>query len=368
MKIWQTATVLSLGLLLAGCGGQQSAKSSSMSMIKASSQSKTGVKIAWDEAKAKKLAAFMQDFGTTMNQSYIPVSATTHAQWQGTDLAEIYKANKPVNVAGKTTPMTWLPADGQASKTQPNVVAVYVDDADKILYLFTLTANGQAQALVSQAAANADVLTVKQTANTDLASGYQAIAAGQAASAENSQSGSQPASSSDSPDAGAASQHAAANAASSDAVFDSSYQHKWYTYDDPGDGTSELHTCQFAANESIYDGEAEPVYPISMRTAADQAALNGDPSKMDPKKEKWGAATSIKADDGSHWINVRGWYQSAGDGGYYRVVNRNLDGQSVPVLEDAYGAGIWHGSNYFLSPALAQKYKNIIYSDEHKQE
>ncbi|MCI1985568.1 MAG: DUF4767 domain-containing protein [Lactobacillus sp.] len=366
MKIWQTATLLSLGLVLTGCGGQQAAKSSNTSsmssVIKSSSAKTTGVKLAWDDTKAKKLAAFMQDFGTTMNQSYTQVGATTHAQWQGTDLATLSKGQKPINLAGTTTKVTWLPQTGQASKTQPNVVAVYVDNADKILYLFTLTADGQAKALVSQAAANADVLAVKETANTDLAGGFKAIAAGQDAANDTSSTATAASSSSSS-----SSQQASPKASASDVVFNSSYQHTWYTYDDASseDEDSSVHQIQFTANSRAYDGTTSPVYPASKRTAADEAVLSGDTSQMDESKSNWGAAGELTDDGGRHWINVRGWYQGAGDGTYYRIVQRNLDGQMAPVLEVASGAEMWHDSNYFLTEAQAQKYKDITYDDEH---
>lgn len=51
------------------------------------------------------------------------------------------------------------------------------------------------------------------------------------------------------------------------------------------------------------------------------------------------------------WLNVYGWYQSAGDGEYYKVMTENINGKNVPILTAASGAG---NSNYYRSQDLAQ--------------
>ncbi|MFD1394177.1 DUF4767 domain-containing protein [Lacticaseibacillus jixianensis] len=350
MKFWRTTIVLSLGLALAACGNQQPKKAASSSAAAASSSSKqapAGVKLAWTTNQAQKLGTFMQDFGPTMDQAYTKADRSAHTKWQGVDLSKVYQAKAPLAIAGKQTPVTWLPAKGHASKTRLNVVAVYADDPAAILYLFTLTAKGHPRVLVSQTAPQGTTISAKDTANATVKNGFAAIAAGRPAPLA-----SKAAATSSKP---AASGQAAAKKPAHAAVFGAAFQHHpWYTNDH---GTTD--TVSFEANALTEAGSKMPVYWRSERTGADKAWDEGTSTAEDQSRMSWGVA-----DHQGAWVDVRGWYQAAGDGESYRISNQTLGGQTVPVLETASGAGLWVNSNYYPTQALATQNQDKVFADE----
>lgn len=95
--------------------------------------------------------------------------------------------------------------------------------------------------------------------------------------------------------------------------------------------------------------------------------VDGASQAVQDATKDWGAANSFH-NDGLHWINVRGWCQSAGDGSYYTVSTETVDGHDIRVLVVAGGAGIWTDAVYYQTPTLAQKYKNTKYTNLHYQD
>ncbi|KRK08295.1 hypothetical protein FC52_GL001034 [Lactobacillus pasteurii DSM 23907 = CRBIP 24.76] len=63
--------------------------------------------------------------------------------------------------------------------------------------------------------------------------------------------------------------------------------------------------------------------------------------------------------DGIYWINVRGYFQGAGDGEYYALHTE----KGQPVLLVAVGAQVSVTDVAFRSPDLAKKYKDYQFSD-----
>lgn len=351
MKSWGIVVAVSVGLTLAGCRSQQPkpTKSTTASSSAVAHKPSAVSKLKWNADKAKSLETYMKGFGPLMQQNYSKVDAKTATKWRGLDLSKVMQKKTPITIDGHQTTVNWLPKASRGSRTKLNVVAVYADDHAGILYLFTLKENSVPRVLVSQAAPKKQVLSTTETANDELKKAFAAIVAGKPATLPakaNDTSSSQIAASS----SNAASQPTHA------VVFDQSFQGTWYSQN--GQMT--------ITGNSIQDPEYgnQPVYDIQERTANDTAALNGDSTKMDPAKEEWGAAYRF-SQDGKSWVNVRGWYQSAGAGGFYAVTNRNLGGKTVPVLETASGGGMWVDRNYYPTQALANQYGATIYPDEH---
>lgn len=73
--------------------------------------------------------------------------------------------------------------------------------------------------------------------------------------------------------------------------------------------------------------------------------------------------------DGSRWLNVRGWTQTAGDGSSYAVKTENVDGKAVKVLIEAGGAMNQAEAVYYQSADMAKqqadkKFDDIHYDDD----
>ncbi|MFD1440491.1 DUF4767 domain-containing protein [Lacticaseibacillus hegangensis] len=355
MKLWRTTILLTLGLALAACGNQQPKKAASSSSAVSSSiskKAKTGVKLAWNADKAQKLDAFMKDFGSTKSQTFTRADRSAHTKWQGLDLTQIYKAKRSITIDDTKTAVTWLPKKGQASKIRQNVVAVYADDQATVLFLFMLTAKGQTQVLISQSAPKGKTISTTETTNENVKKGFADIAAGRPAALTSKAIAS-------SSSSAATSSKASPQKATHAAVFNASFQaNTWYTNDNDS-----ADTISFGANSITEAGSVMPVYWRSERTGTDKAWDEGTSTVEDQSKEGWGVA-----DPQGAWVDIRGWYQSAGDGQSYRIVSQNLGGQNVPVLETAGGAGLWLNSNYYPTQELATQYQDTVFSDENSQD
>ena len=53
-------------------------------------------------------------------------------------------------------------------------------------------------------------------------------------------------------------------------------------------------------------------------------------------------------------VNIRGWYQSAGDGTFYYVNTQTVAGQKIEVLTQGAGAQAWTDTHWFRSLPLAK--------------
>ncbi|WP_203642669.1 hypothetical protein [Levilactobacillus andaensis] len=67
-----------------------------------------------------------------------------------------------------------------------------------------------------------------------------------------------------------------------------------------------------------------------------------------------------------HWVNVMGWYQSAGAGDDYRQVTHKIGGSQHSILQMAGGAGLWTYAHGYHSKHLAKKYANHYFKGERK--
>ena len=152
-------------------------------------------------------------------------------------------------------------------------------------------------------------------------------------------------------------------------LIDSSLIGTWYGYNEY---ESKLDTINITGNKIITNGNVTELHLTSERTAADKALLAGSStagnSKVDTYKEShWGSFVSLHGEDGRKWLDVRGWYQSAGAGSYYGVKNRVINGRSIPVLTIAGGAGIWASQHFYQDKADANKMSDTMFDDEPSQ-
>lgn len=90
---------------------------------------------------------------------------------------------------------------------------------------------------------------------------------------------------------------------------------------------------------------------------------NSYPKKISATYRKatqdWFTVGSFESNEGIHWLNVRGWTQSAGDGDFYGLHHEK--GQQV--LVHAGGADLHAEEVYWKTPALARKYRAIKFKD-----
>ncbi|WP_203624118.1 DUF4767 domain-containing protein [Lacticaseibacillus sp. 866-1] len=355
MKCWRTTILLSLGLTLAACGNQQAQKATSSSshvkVAASSSKRKTGATLSWNQTKADKLAAFMKDFGPTKSQQFTQADLNDQVKWQGLDLTKVYKTKQPITIDGKKTPVTWLPKKGHASKTQENVVAVYVDDQDTVLFLFTLTAQRKTRVLISQYAPDGQTIKTTNTTNQAVTQGFQNIVAGKKAILPNqtdATSSSKTATTDQTKDSQAATPK-------QQAIVPAEFQYTWYTQDS-GNG---LLTLAFTADTINETGIEFKIFPYNADTAADIERSN-PPDPNDHTKDNWDVGTYSAPDK---TLAIKNWYTKVP--GLYTITPRVLDGQTIPVLEEA--DPYTHFDNYYLTPALAANYQGRVFPDQHVQ-
>ena len=359
-----------LVLLLSACGSKPakhaataSSKVTTTAQKKTPRVKKSGYDIGWNGTKADQLRNYMADFGETMNQKYDEVTAASDTSFMGTNLGTYIKDKKQVTINGTTQTVRWLPGAHNASKTKENVLAVYADTSDNILYLFTKKA-ADTQVLVTQAAPKDGTFSFKATANSDIQNAFASIIAGKAA--PKPQNSSKATATSSKPTKTAANDKnnldPKADGSTPAQQFPSWLQGTWYSYDQD---TDDIHVIVFTKNR-FQTPSTPPVYAYDAnhRDANDMKWQNGDMSATIPYRENnWIEALPTTV-QGHPAVNIRGWYQSAGAGETYYVVNQNVHGQNIPVVTDGSGAGAWGSTHYFKSKALAQQNRDAHFSSD----
>ena len=151
-------------------------------------------------------------------------------------------------------------------------------------------------------------------------------------------------------------------------LIDSSLIGTWYGYNKY---ESKLDTINITGNKIITNGNTTEIHSDSERTAADKALSAGsgtiDDNKDTYKFKHWGSVRSTNEENGRKWLNVKGWYQSAGTGSFYGVKNRVINGRSIPVLTLADGAGMWASQHFYQDKADANKMSDTMFDDEPSQ-
>lgn len=85
------------------------------------------------------------------------------------------------------------------------------------------------------------------------------------------------------------------------------------------------------------------------------------------KHPNWVVARIFKLSNNERWVNVMGWYQTAGDGSSYWKTTHKLGGHKRAVLKMAGGAGFWTYAHGYHSKHLAKKYANHYFKGERRQ-
>ena len=311
----------------------------------------------WNQSKSQKLASFMQKWGTTMNQQYKSYGPGNNTNFYGIAFPQQFDQTL-LKVDNQTVSMKW--SNEGTGNADYNVVAIYCDSdsaqpMNEHLYLFTFH-NGNPVVLITQqtngnvtkSADNGpdDGLHFKETANQDLSNGFKAIANGKTPKLNGQKTGNNAGQSSNSN-------------SQSDAPdnFPANMQGTWYTYDKDSDKMMSITISGNKLTDSEDPNDVTEVHKIT--DSEKQANENTNPSTIDSSKRNWAYFNHING-----WLNVYGWYQSAGDGEYYKVMTENINGKDVPVLAAASGAGIWLDNNYYHSQDLAQQQQDTTYDGE----
>ncbi|QNQ82198.1 hypothetical protein FP435_04170 [Lactobacillus sp. PV037] len=134
----------------------------------------------------------------------------------------------------------------------------------------------------------------------------------------------------------------------------SEYQGTWYGYD--SEGKEEKIT--FEGSKIITEEGSTQLRKVNIKKLPDI------PSEKQAVAAKDYSRALIVSVDGIQYINVRGYFQGAGDGGYYGAHTE----KGQPVIVTAHGAGAWADGVYWKSPELAKQYKDEKFDDLNYQD
>ncbi|MEN2327637.1 hypothetical protein [Lacticaseibacillus paracasei] len=138
-------------------------------------------------------------------------------------------------------------------------------------------------------------------------------------------------------------------------------QGTWYSSDDNSSSP-----IVFTPNEMKIGSSVTEIHGSNEMTDQDKRVINNnDISAMNDARENWLLANMVTDTDGNTWLNLRGWYQNAGAGSFYKVTIKQVEGQAIKVMTSAHGGGMWSDGHYYISQALADVNKNKTYQDDH---
>lgn len=362
MKKSELVLGLAILVMLAGCGAKNSASKHTNKESKVSSQqsakmktkssssktdksTKTTEKVLWSAKKAKALKTYMATFSQSMSQEYVEYQPGNDVNFFGLKYPTEFKKNQ-VAVNNQQVSVNW--SDDGTGSNDYNVVAIYSDAAttegmSKHLYLFTFHQEKPVVLITQQNQGMPDNLVhFDATENEELSSHFDTIVSGKDEDV---------AKTTETPKAG--------------------YQvpkelvGTWYGYSKYSEQPDQIDVMTIKGNLMTTNGVISSLHTDSERTPADRAALHSDGGAVpDPAKENWGVASPLDQ-EGRIWLNIRGWYQSAGDGTYYSVKERNINGKMTPVLTEASGAGIWSEMHYYSNKETAISMGETRFDDEH---
>ncbi|GKT03765.1 hypothetical protein [Furfurilactobacillus entadae] len=151
------------------------------------------------------------------------------------------------------------------------------------------------------------------------------------------------------------------------AHFPASFNKTWYGINAD---TKKLDQLTFAGNKLMSGDTTVLIHTVTNRTAADKAILSGkrqvSTTSEKNKRDHWAIYSSVTY-KGQRWINLKGWYQSAGDGDFYRVGQETINGKKTPVLFAAGGADVWTNQHFYTSKRLANQMKDHHFEDDRIQ-
>lgn len=139
-------------------------------------------------------------------------------------------------------------------------------------------------------------------------------------------------------------------------TFPTAMQGKWYYWNEYEKKVADLVVTEHQIGSSKDLSEVHMMDPKFLATY-DYSKISSDYKKV---AENWSrAATYNEPVHGIKWINIRGYFQTAGDGSYFGL--HHEEGRQVLVM--AYGAQIATSAVGFRSATLAKKYGDYHFPD-----
>lgn len=129
----------------------------------------------------------------------------------------------------------------------------------------------------------------------------------------------------------------------------SSLQGTWYTVNTDGD----IATVTFGQNTLDYSSDGSTGSTLKLY----KTPAGFDPTTASTQNDI--ASAKYYTVDGTNYLNIMGWNQSAGDGSSYAIKNENGN----EVMVEAGGAEFWIDAVYYKTQDLAQQYKDTKYDD-----
>lgn len=139
-------------------------------------------------------------------------------------------------------------------------------------------------------------------------------------------------------------------------------QGTWYTED------GEASSVTFGKNTfsiSGSDGGTTKLFKQNSHFLDDESQTTNE--AINEATKDWGSVAFMTV-DGLHYLNIRGWCQTAGDGESFAITTEKINGKDVTVLVSAHGAGFWADTVYYRSKEMAHQQANHKYSDLRYQE
>ncbi|WP_295729089.1 hypothetical protein [uncultured Limosilactobacillus sp.] len=128
----------------------------------------------------------------------------------------------------------------------------------------------------------------------------------------------------------------------------------WYTED--GDASS----VTFGKNTITIDGSSTKLFKQDVNFLSDDSQTTNQ--TVQNATQHWGSGAFVTV-DGLHYLNIRGWTQTAGDGESFALTTENINGKNVQVLVSAHGAEFWADTVYYRTKDLAHQQANHKYDD-----
>lgn len=356
-----SSVILSSLLILTGCGSNSSKKSnvtSKVKVVKQSSSKKSQKGVAkkksgslWNNDKDSHLEDFMKQWGEVMNQTYTKYDGTNNIQTaSGMNYPQDFNS---ATVNGQNVSMAW---DKKGTgKNDYNVVAIYnynKSSSSSITYAFTL-ADGEPIVLVNESGGN----NWSETKNKSLKENFVNIFDGKATHVEKPK---------------VSSSSSAKSSSSTKATEDlgegrggyvttpEAMRGTWYSKGEDGMKKLVISEHEIAYTDSNGQSGRTILYKKTIPTP-DNVSEEEVKDKME-----WGDARYVNI-HGLQYINVLGWFQTAGAGADYAAHTEEINGNKVPVVVEGGGAGYWTFSVYYPSENLANQQGDTKYEDLYYQ-
>lgn len=276
-------------------------------------QSRPVAATLWNKTKEQKLAKFMQTWQSEMGQTYKETyngDKPDHMGFVFPDVIKDGKLNGKVKWGNRKINLTWSNNGENGNEFQIVEVATGGKSGTGFptTYLFCLH-NNRPVVFMTQTT-NGGILYLQDTQNAELQAGFAEIV-----------TGTNPAILTDA----SLNTDVKSSVKASPQRWPSAYQGTWYSYSPYDKKISSIR------EEKISDVELAYITIQKIR-----------------------------------WFNIRGKNQTSGDGAFEYVRYRYYDGQQIPVMMLASGAGAWSDGNAYQSKAIAAQMQDFKFGDESK--